>query len=224
MIGYTGGAAGAAAADRGDARRRLYRYGYRHCRDRARRRRRRHHRRHRRLGLDHLDGAHGQRRRAAALRRQGAWHASTPANFDGGDQRTGYAARIGVNKNVLANPALLVQYDATILAGDQTRPNFILGALTKTPWRRRPIPGIGGAANPLQATVGSLTRSVVEAQGRNAADGQERRFRPADRRQLRWPTRSSRPPASMSIPKCPIFSNCRTPTQPMRGSCRRSRT
>jgi flagellar hook-associated protein 1 FlgK len=89
-------------------------------------------------------------------------------SFDGGSERTGYAARIAVNKQVLANPALLVQYDPATLSGDATRPNFILDALTKTTMTALPDTGIGGSANPYQGSVGAFTRSVVEAQGRNA--------------------------------------------------------
>lgn len=89
-------------------------------------------------------------------------------SFDGGSQRTGFAARIGVNKAVLADSSLLVQFGATTLPRDSTRPQFVLDALTKTQSRMPPDTGIGGSANPFLGTVGTLTRSVVEAQGRNA--------------------------------------------------------
>lgn len=89
-------------------------------------------------------------------------------SFDGGSQRTGYAARIALNKNVAANPALLVQYDSTILPGDSARPAFLRDALTKTAMTAPPDTGIGGPANPYQGSVASFARSVVEMQGRNA--------------------------------------------------------
>jgi flagellar hook-associated protein 1 len=89
-------------------------------------------------------------------------------SFDGGSQRTGYAARIALNKSVLANPSLLVKYDATTLSGDSARPSFLRDALTKTAMTAPPDTGIGGTANPYQGSVASFARSVVEAQGRNA--------------------------------------------------------
>jgi flagellar hook-associated protein 1 len=92
----------------------------------------------------------------------------TGAFDNGGAQRSGFAARIGLNKQVLANPALLVQYAPTTLPGDATRPSFILDALTKTPLTAPPDTGLGGSANPFSGSVAALTRAVVEAQGRNA--------------------------------------------------------
>jgi flagellar hook-associated protein 1 FlgK len=88
--------------------------------------------------------------------------------FDGGSQRLGYAARIAVNRNVLADPSLLVRYDSTTQSADATRPAFLLDALTKTSMAMPPDTGIGGTANPFQASVGAFARAVVETQGRNA--------------------------------------------------------
>jgi flagellar hook-associated protein 1 FlgK len=88
--------------------------------------------------------------------------------FDGGSQRTGYAARIGVNAAIAANPATLVQYGAATLSNDSARPQFILEALTKTAFVMPPDSGIGGAANPYSGSIGAFTRAVVDTQGRNA--------------------------------------------------------
>jgi flagellar hook-associated protein 1 len=88
--------------------------------------------------------------------------------FDGGSQRVGYAARIGVNAAIAANPATLIQYGAAILSNDSARPQFILEALTKTAFLMPPDSGIGGAASPYSGSVGAFTRAVVDMQGRNA--------------------------------------------------------
>lgn len=88
-------------------------------------------------------------------------------SFDGGlSQRTGLAGRIAVNAGLIADPSLLVQYDAGVQTGDATRPQAILDALTKTSMAFQPDTGIGGTGNPYAGTVGSFTRAVVEAQGR----------------------------------------------------------
>jgi flagellar hook-associated protein 1 len=88
--------------------------------------------------------------------------------FDGGSQRLGFAARIGINAAIAANPAALVQYGAATLPNDAARPQFILDALTKTAFAMSPDSGVGGAANPYTGSIGSFTRAVVETQGRNA--------------------------------------------------------
>jgi flagellar hook-associated protein 1 len=88
--------------------------------------------------------------------------------FDGGSQRLGFAARIGINAAIAANPAALVQYGAATLPNDAARPQFILDALTKTAFAMPPDSGVGGAANPYTGSIGSFTRAVVETQGRNA--------------------------------------------------------
>jgi flagellar hook-associated protein 1 FlgK len=88
--------------------------------------------------------------------------------FDGGSQRIGFAARIGLNKAVLADPASLVRYDAATLPADSKRPTFLLEALTKTQTAMPPDSGIGASRNPFTTTVGGFARAVVETQGRNA--------------------------------------------------------
>jgi flagellar hook-associated protein 1 FlgK len=89
-------------------------------------------------------------------------------SFDGGAQRLGFAGRIGVNPAVVADSSKLVQYDASTLPNDSTRPRFILDALTKTAFTMAPDTGLGGAANPFSGSIGSFTRAVVDLQGRNA--------------------------------------------------------
>ena len=88
-------------------------------------------------------------------------------SFDSGSQRTGFAARINVNKQILADPSLLVQYGPSILPGDSTRPQFLLDRLTSTQFTMPPDTGIGGSARGFTGTVGGFARAVVETQGRN---------------------------------------------------------
>ena len=88
-------------------------------------------------------------------------------SFDNGSQRTGFAARIAVNAQVLADPSTLVQYNSSILPGDATRPQLLLDRLTKTQFSMPADTGIGGSARAFTVSVGGFTRAVVDAQGRN---------------------------------------------------------
>jgi flagellar hook-associated protein 1 FlgK len=88
-------------------------------------------------------------------------------SFDNGSQRTGFAARIAVNQQVLADPSTLVQYNTGILSGDATRPQLLLDRLTKTQFSMPADTGIGGSARAFTGTVSAFTQSVVATQGRN---------------------------------------------------------
>ena len=88
-------------------------------------------------------------------------------SFDNGSQRTGFARRISVNGQVIADPSTLVQYNSTILPGDATRPQLLLDRLTKTQFTMPADTGIGGSARAFSGTVGSFTQAVVATQGRN---------------------------------------------------------
>ena len=87
--------------------------------------------------------------------------------FDNGSQRVGFARRISVNNAVIADPSTLVQYNSSILTGDATRPQLLLDRLTKTQFTVPPDSGIGGSARPFSGTVAALTQAVVATQGRN---------------------------------------------------------
>jgi flagellar hook-associated protein 1 FlgK len=91
-------------------------------------------------------------------------------SFENGfPQLQGFAQRITVNPAVLADASTLVRYDATTLAGDATRPNFLVDRLTRATRLFSPTTGIGTAGNPFTGTVAEFARRVVEDQGGNAA-------------------------------------------------------
>lgn len=99
----------------------------------------------------------------------GAYAAVYTGELDGVPQKRGYAARIGVNQEIVADRSLLVKMTASTASGDATRPKFLYDALTKTETIFPPDTGIGGAKNPYKASVTSFARQIVESQGANAA-------------------------------------------------------
>ena len=84
-----------------------------------------------------------------------------------GTQGVGFAARIGVNANLLADPSRLVVYQLTPLtaAGDPTRPNFIYDQLTTGSQTFSPRAGIGTTGAPFVGTLPTFLRQLLSQQG-----------------------------------------------------------
>jgi len=86
-----------------------------------------------------------------------------------GSQMVGFAGRISINPAVLADPNSLVMFGPDTLAGDTTRPDFIIERLTQTSMTFPPQSGIGSNANPYQGTLPGYLKQVVFHQGEAAA-------------------------------------------------------
>jgi flagellar hook-associated protein 1 FlgK len=89
----------------------------------------------------------------------------TGAVTAGGDQKTGFSARIAVNPTLLANPSALVRYSSTTSAGDSTRPDFIYQQLTAAAQLFNPTSGIGTASGPFSGTLADYIQQTISQQG-----------------------------------------------------------
>lgn len=91
------------------------------------------------------------------------------------DQLTGFAQRMIVNSNVVADRSLLVRMDTGVPGtpqGDTTRPQFLVDALTQNSRTFAPQAGVGGVAAPFNASVAEFGRRIVSTQGANAESAQ----------------------------------------------------
>ncbi len=93
-------------------------------------------------------------------------------SFEGGPQTLGFAQRIVLNPALTADPSKLVAFAATTLAGDPSRPQHLLDALTTGSRLFAPESGIGGTAAPYGGTVTDFARRIVETQGANAQNAE----------------------------------------------------
>ena len=84
-----------------------------------------------------------------------------------GSQTVGFAGRIAVNANLMADPSRLVVFQTTppTAAGDATRPNFLYDRLNSAVLSFSPQSGIGDASAPFNGTIHSFMRQVVSQQG-----------------------------------------------------------
>jgi flagellar hook-associated protein 1 FlgK len=87
-----------------------------------------------------------------------------------GSQSAGFAGRITVNAQLLADPSKLVVYQAGVQAGDSTRPNFLNDRLTDTAMSFSPNTGIGTATAPYSGTLQNFLRQFLSQQGENASN------------------------------------------------------
>ena len=94
----------------------------------------------------------------------------TGAISSAGPQAIGFAGRIAVNANLLADPSRLVVYQTTPLtpAGDSARPNFIYDALNGASLVFSPQSGIGTTVAPFAGSLQSFMRQVISQQGEAA--------------------------------------------------------
>jgi flagellar hook-associated protein 1 FlgK len=87
-----------------------------------------------------------------------------------GPQSVGLASRIVVNSNLVADPSRLVVYQTSpqTLAGDTTRPNFILNSISNAQLSFSPNAGIGSTAAPFSGTLPDYLRQMLSQQGEDA--------------------------------------------------------
>lgn len=90
----------------------------------------------------------------------------------GGAQSVGFAGRIVVNPALLADPSKVVAYQTSTLAGDQTRPSFILDQLTTASLSFSPASGVGSSSAPYTGTLSSYLQQAMSQQGAAAASAQ----------------------------------------------------
>jgi flagellar hook-associated protein 1 FlgK len=85
--------------------------------------------------------------------------------IDGGrQQKVGFAARIAVNSDLLADPAGLININANTLPGDSTRPDFLWQRLTATNQMFSPSTGIGGVGTPYSGSVVNFAQQIITHQ------------------------------------------------------------
>jgi flagellar hook-associated protein 1 FlgK len=91
----------------------------------------------------------------------------TGAISSNGSQIVGFAGRIAVNANLLADSSKLVVYQTSPLtpAGDATRPNFIYSQITNALLTFSPQTGVGTTAAPFRGSLPEFMRQVVSQQG-----------------------------------------------------------
>jgi flagellar hook-associated protein 1 FlgK len=94
----------------------------------------------------------------------------TGAIGGGGSQSTGFAGRISVNAQLLADPAKLILYDSATLTGDPTRANFIYSQLVETSLTFDPNTGMGNAATPYSGSLPAFLQQVLSLQGQAASN------------------------------------------------------
>lgn len=100
-------------------------------------------------------------------------------SFEGGRQVAGFASRIALHPAALADPAKLVAYGPGVLAGDATRPLFLLDRLTAGDRSFSGEAGIGGSTSPYRGSLVAFSQRIVETQEADASsaatldDGQQ---------------------------------------------------
>lgn len=93
--------------------------------------------------------------------------------LEGGGQRLGYASGISVNPDLLADSALLVNYQTTPTpntTNDPARAQFLSDALSVGTKHYDPGSGIGSASTPFQGTLLGFVNQTVAFQGNQAED------------------------------------------------------
>ncbi len=89
------------------------------------------------------------------------------------DQKTGFAARITINPDVVADDSLLVTYQTvggTNSAGDSSRPVDLYNRLTQAGRAFSPSTGIGGTSSPYTGSLASFAQRVVSYQSTQASN------------------------------------------------------
>ena len=88
----------------------------------------------------------------------------TGAITAGGNQKSGFAARIALNPALLANPSALVLYSNTTNIGDATRPNFIEQQLSTATQLYNPASGVGSSTSPFSGTIADYIQQTLSQQ------------------------------------------------------------
>jgi flagellar hook-associated protein 1 FlgK len=89
-----------------------------------------------------------------------------------GSQLTGFAARIGVNSVLIANPANLIVFQTSPMtpAGDPTRPLFLFDQMVNAAFTFSPAAGIGGTTAPFSGSLSSYIGQIMTVQGQAAVN------------------------------------------------------
>jgi flagellar hook-associated protein 1 FlgK len=89
-----------------------------------------------------------------------------------GPQQRGFAGRISVNSQILADPSKLVAYSVAppTASGDPTRPSFLFDQMTNGSALFPPATGIGSATSPFKGTLSSFIGQVMSQQGQAASN------------------------------------------------------
>ena len=104
-------------------------------------------------------------------------------DFEGTSQKTGFAGRIAINRQLMKDPSLLVTYQTTpdeTPAGDPTRPLAMIDALSEATYTFSADTGLGSDRVPYSGTVSGFLASVVNYRGSEMASATQA----ADSRQL----------------------------------------
>jgi flagellar hook-associated protein 1 FlgK len=86
-----------------------------------------------------------------------------------GSQSVGFAGRISVNADLIADPSKLVLYGMGASGGDSARPDFLYEQLTGAVQTFSADTGIGSAGNPISASIVTFLRQAMSQQGEAAA-------------------------------------------------------
>lgn len=86
-------------------------------------------------------------------------------SLDGMDQKVGFAGRIKVNPALIADPTLLVQYDAGVSLGDPTRPQFLLDSLKSMEFISEKVTAISDGGVRLSGKVSEMIGQMINHQG-----------------------------------------------------------
>jgi len=94
-------------------------------------------------------------------------NAAYTGSYEGGAQSVGFASRIAVNPDLIADRSRLVVYNTSPATpqGDTTRPNFLYERLTSSQRSFTNSTGFDGSTATSTGTVSSLVQRVVAGQG-----------------------------------------------------------
>ncbi|HEV7324664.1 MAG TPA: flagellar hook-associated protein FlgK [Bosea sp. (in: a-proteobacteria)] len=97
----------------------------------------------------------------------GRSNAAYTGSYEGGAQSVGFASRIAVNPDLIADRSRLVIYNTSPATpqGDTTRPNFLYDRLTSSQRSFTNSTGFDGSTATSTGTVSSLVQRVVAGQG-----------------------------------------------------------
>lgn len=85
--------------------------------------------------------------------------------IDGAGQKMGFAARISINSDIIADPSLLVKYDAGTSLGDPARPQFLLDSLKTMSFVSDKMTSIADSGVRLSGKVNELISQMINHQG-----------------------------------------------------------
>lgn len=90
-------------------------------------------------------------------------------SFDEGTQKRGFAGRIAVNSEIVADSSLLVAFDTNTASGDPARPNDLLTRFSEASFLFSARPGGPASGSPFSGTIASYARDVISFQTGQAA-------------------------------------------------------